>query len=61
MVVPKMQGGVGMTDNQGAAEIQYRLCRLFLRHLKNENKKNCCLQCGEPLIQIPHKREKILF
>lgn len=20
--------------------------------------KNCCLQCGEPLIQIPHKRER---
>jgi len=27
-----------MTDKQGAAEIQYRLCKLFLRHLRNENK-----------------------
>ena len=27
-----------MTDQQGTAEIQYRLCKLFLRHLRNENK-----------------------
>ena len=27
-----------MTEEQGAAEIQYRLCKLFLRHLRNENK-----------------------
>ena len=26
-----------MTNEQGAAELQYRLCKLFLRHLKSEN------------------------
>jgi len=42
-----------MTDKQGASELQYRLCKLFLRHLRNENKISLEqeLECRKILLQ----------
>ena len=42
-----------MTDKQGVSELQYRLCKLFLRHLRNENKITLEqeLECRKILLQ----------
>lgn len=42
-----------MTDEQGAAELEYRLCKLFFRHLRKEAKITIEqeLKCRKTLLQ----------